>query len=401
MRMRNLLTAFTLVILTLLVTNSVCAQYNPDSGAKKKSKPRVGQSNNPAETSPTPLRCTGEEASEKWGELIIPKGETERAREIRKKAIGYQQQIRNKVTKSMEVWIKANPNATAEEIAERRREGQERIEYKINKIYNENNERLKLKSFDWRTLLNVGPVLNQGLECNTCWAFAATSAAASSLQKNYEENVPLFNYVFPDQRTGELAPNQGLPFNTNANGVAVPFVQDLLNCMPIKKEEICNMGWHGNAFDFMVYRKGIPLAYKNDNPASLDSYYLRRYVRGEKFACSANGGFIRGSSWDYVNSPPDKIPSVEQLKKALVEHGPVVAPIRYDKCLENYKGGVFSEKNMKEINHAVLLIGWDDEKEAWLIKNSWGEDWGEKGFAWIRYGSNNIGVFAAWIDATQ
>jgi cathepsin L len=50
------------------------------------------------------------------------------------------------------------------------------------------------------------------------------------------------------------------------------------------------------------------------------------------------------------------------------------------------------------INHAVLLIGWDDEKQAWLIKNSWGEQWGEKGFAWIKYGSNNIGVFAAWVD---
>lgn len=47
----------------------------------------------------------------------------------------------------------------------------------------------------------------------------------------------------------------------------------------------------------------------------------------------------------------------------------------------------------------VLLIGWDDEKGAWLVKNSWGEEWGEKGFGWIKYGSNNIGVFAAWIDA--
>jgi cathepsin L len=56
---------------------------------------------------------------------------------------------------------------------------------------------------------------------------------------------------------------------------------------------------------------------------------------------------------------------------------------------------------MKDINHVVLLIGWDDEKQAWLVKNSWGESWGEKGFAWIRYGSNNIGVFAAWIEAAR
>lgn len=399
MNTKTLLLLLITVFLISLTAVSVCAQRKRNSSRKKTIKPQVGQANTSPEASAAPLQCTGEEANEKWGELIIPKGETARAKEIRKRAIGYQQQIRNKVTKSMEAWIKANPNATAEEIEERRRSGQERIEYKINKINNENKARLRLKSWDWRTLLDVGPVLNQGLECNTCWAFAATSAAASSLQKNYEENVPLFNYVFPDQRTGELASNLGVPFNTNANGVAVPFVQDLLNCMPIKKEEICNMGWHGNAFDFMVYKKGIPMAYKNNVSGNSNSNYLRPYVRGQKFACSADGGFIKGSSWDYVSSPPDKLPTVAQLKKALIEHGPLVAPIRYDKCLENYKGGVFSEKNMKPINHAVLLIGWDDAKQAWLIKNSWGESWGEKGFAWIKYGSNNIGVFAAWIDA--
>ncbi len=398
MRIKNLLIALNIIILTSFTTHSVYAQTDRErnSNGKKTRQPRVGQANTSPEASP-PLRCTGEDSVSKWGKLMIPKGETERAREIRKKAIGYQQQIRNRVTKSMEVWIKANPNATAEEIEERRRSGQERIEYKINKIYAENKARLKLKSWDWRTLLDVGQVLNQGEECNTCWAFAATSAAASSLQKNYEEKVPLFRYVFPDQRTGELASNSGLPSNTNASRAAVPFVQDLLNCMPIKQEDICDMGWHGNAFDFMVYKKGIPMA--DENNASNNTNYLRKYIRGQKSACSVNGGFLKAASWDYVNSPPDKLPTVAQLKKALIEHGPLVAPIHYDKCLENYKGGVFDEKNMKDISHAVLLIGWDDEKQAWLVKNSWGENWGEKGFAWIRYGSNNIGVFAAWIEA--
>jgi cathepsin L len=58
-----------------------------------------------------------------------------------------------------------------------------------------------------------------------------------------------------------------------------------------------------------------------------------------------------------------------------------------------------TKKNIKDINHVVLLIGLDDAKQAWLIKNSWGEKWGEKGCAWIKYRSNNIGVFAAWIEA--
>ena len=125
------------------------------------------------------------------------------------------------------------------------------------------------------------------------------------------------------------------------------------------------------------------------------------YKAGQKFACQPTGGFLKAASWDYVNSPPDKLPTVKQLKTALIEHGPLVAPIFYDECLANYRGGVFNEQDLGTINHVVLLVGWDDEKQAWLVKNSWGEEWGEKGFAWIKYGSNNIGVFAAWIDAIR
>jgi cathepsin L len=74
-------------------------------------------------------------------------------------------------------------------------------------------------------------------------------------------------------------------------------------------------------------------------------------------------------------------------------------PICFDDELVRHKRGVFDGKKMGMINHDLLLVGWDDKKEAWLVKNSWGEKWGEKGFAWIGYGSNNIGVFAAWIEA--
>jgi cathepsin L len=176
--------------------------------------------------------------------------------------------------------------------------------------------------------------------------------------------------------------------------------------MPIEKEEICNSGWHGTAFDFMVYQKGIPMIFsdgftKEDETSGKSITYRHEYKFGEKFACQPNSGFIKAMSWDYVNSPPDKLPTVLQLKNALIEHGPLVAPIHYDACLVNYKGGVFNEKNFGKVNHVVLLVGWDDEKGAWLVKNSWGEEWGEKGFGWIKYGSNNIGVFAAWIDATR
>jgi cathepsin L len=51
----------------------------------------------------------------------------------------------------------------------------------------------------------------------------------------------------------------------------------------------------------------------------------------------------------------------------------------------------------KDVNHGIIIVGWDDAKKSYRIKNSWGERWGEKGYMWIEYGCNNIGYGAAWV----
>lgn len=47
----------------------------------------------------------------------------------------------------------------------------------------------------------------------------------------------------------------------------------------------------------------------------------------------------------------------------------------------------------------MTIVGWDDSKKAWLIRNSWGTDWGMNGYGWLGYDSSNIGYDACWIDA--
>ena len=185
----------------------------------------------------------------------------------------------------------------------------------------------------------------------------------------------------------------------------MPSVQKLLDCLPIAEDKMCREGWHGAAFEFFVKKDGVPFdetycQRKFDKEGKeIIKFLPPTYLIGIKQPCNPSGGFKKASAWGDVKYPPDKVPSVQELKTALLSYGPLAVLLVTDNCFSAYKSGVFNEDNKGNVNHAVLLIGWDDDRQAWLIKNSWGEKWGENGFAWIKYGSNNIGVFAAWIDA--
>lgn len=141
----------------------------------------------------------------------------------------------------------------------------------------------------------------------------------------------------------------------------------------------------------------LPYMVDKGLPLGSETTYIGNSI---EWGCDAKI-FVRALTWDFVSSVPQKVAPTEEIKRALITYGPVISAIKFDNCLWLYEGGVFNEEQNQDGGHMVLIIGWDDERQAWLVKNSWGEEWGEKGFAWIKYGSNNIGVFAAWIDAIR
>ncbi len=85
-------------------------------------------------------------------------------------------------------------------------------------------------------------------------------------------------------------------------------------------------------------------------------------------------------SWGTV---PQKIQS---LKAALVKYGPLPTAMMVYEDFMHYRGGVYSYTTGKRLGgHAVLLVGYDDAEQCFIVKNSWNTRWGEAGFFRIAY----------------
>lgn len=87
-------------------------------------------------------------------------------------------------------------------------------------------------------------------------------------------------------------------------------------------------------------------------------------------------------------------PTVPSIKAAVYLHGPISVAMAVLPDFDYYRGGCYSTIRHGDINHAVVIVGWDDDacggQGAWICKNSWGTGWGESGFFCIAYGQCGI-----------
>jgi len=101
-------------------------------------------------------------------------------------------------------------------------------------------------------------------------------------------------------------------------------------------------------------------------------------------ACIEIPPIVRVPRWSRVVHP-------EGRKRAIVERGPVIAGMTVYEDFLYYRRGVYRPTTSNFAGrHAVCVIGHDDEKGAWIVKNSWGTGWGEGGFALVGYGTCGI-----------
>jgi len=89
--------------------------------------------------------------------------------------------------------------------------------------------------------------------------------------------------------------------------------------------------------------------------------------------------------------------SVDIIKNAVYVH-PVSCYMTLYTDFYSYAGGVYQHVIGDQVgSHRVLIVGWNDAEQSWICKNSWGEQWGEKGYFRIKWGDCSIGSDTAFI----
>lgn len=86
--------------------------------------------------------------------------------------------------------------------------------------------------------------------------------------------------------------------------------------------------------------------------------------------------------------------TVEEIKRELAK-GPLAVALSASGAFGNYESGVFSGPCDTDLNHAVTMVGWGVDSagvEYWIVRNSWSEWWGDKGFIKMAIEGNPCGV---------
>ena len=221
------------------------------------------------------------------------------------------------------------------------------------------NETIYDSRFDWRERGYDFPVQDQG-DCKAGYAFAGVEAVQATIWMNEKIRV-------------DLSENNAIRCNWYAlNDI------DIHSCKGGDFKKLINQFTQ----EGLVLESCDPFDAMNLTcNQSCDTVY---YV----------------TEWLHI-SQYQRVASVMEIKELLDTYGPIYSEMEVNiPGFEDYDGSYvihYEDPNVIDNTHAVMIVGWDDElqhshgKGAWIVKNSYGSDWGDNGYFYIAYGSAGIG----------
>ncbi len=217
-----------------------------------------------------------------------------------------------------------------------------------------------MAAFNWRDVGKMTPIRQQS-SCGSCWAFAAIGVYESAYYRKNAVEIDLSEQHVLDNlvyRSGSREYDPGS----------------------------CGGGYYYYTFQALTQESAVPegvMPYQaaDGRPKSIS----------DTFPYKVKETGVEQTKGD-----------IKLIKEMLCKFGPLATScyVKDKGFFAGYGGGVFNVNEAPanaKTNHAIILTGWDDNKEAWLIKNSWGTTWGENGYAWIKYGCIMVGDRVAWI----
>jgi len=196
-------------------------------------------------------------------------------------------------------------------------------------------------NWDWFQQSVCTPVYNQG-QCGSCWAFSATETIESA-------------WALSGQTLTRFSMEQIVDCDTGDGG--------------------CNGGVPMNAFSYVQQAGGI------------EPYRVYPYTAGggQSGQCQFDQTqVVQGTN----NFSPNQVSGEDGLYSQVSQSGP--ASVCVDASTwQNYQGGILTDCT-SNIDHCVQLTGYANYNSGgyWIVRNSWGTDWGQSGFIWIQIGSD-------------
>ena len=80
---------------------------------------------------------------------------------------------------------------------------------------------------------------------------------------------------------------------------------------------------------------------------------------------------------------------VQRVKQALAQNKPVAIGLAVRRNFFMLKNARYWHPDLGDTTpaggHALVVVGYDDKKQAFQLMNSWGKEWGKEGFIWVKY----------------